>query len=163
MSDQRRQKRGRPKGSGIDDWERLLAIAALMENDPKLLPTTAIKQLGFSDPSTIRRLRDKFRINRAALLRSSETNTDNIHAASSRAASVKRHKSYTDMCPPTPKRFPPQKTARDALKQRHLKRAQDALSEYAHLADCPSSFVNGFQAGIAHCLLQKTQDHGVGH
>lgn len=68
MSDKRRQ-RGRPKGSGINDWERLLTIASLMEKNPKLKVTTAIKELGFTDPSVIRRLRDKFKANRRILQR----------------------------------------------------------------------------------------------
>ena len=68
MSDKRRQ-RGRPKGTGINDWERLLTIASVMEKDPTLKVTTAIKQLGFSDPSVIRRLRDKFKANRKILTR----------------------------------------------------------------------------------------------
>ncbi len=68
MSDKRRQ-RGRPKGTGINDWERLLTIASVMEKDPTLKVTTAIKQLGFTDPSVIRRLRDKFKANRKILTR----------------------------------------------------------------------------------------------
>lgn len=68
MSDKQRQ-RGRPKGSGINDWERLLTIASLMEKNPKLKVTTAIKELGFTDPSVIRRLRDKFKANQRILLR----------------------------------------------------------------------------------------------
>lgn len=54
-------RRGRPKGSGLDDHGQLVAIAALIDQDPELKPTTAIKSLGISDPSTIRRLRDKYR------------------------------------------------------------------------------------------------------
>lgn len=54
-------RRGRPKGSGLDDRGQLLAIADLIAKDPGLKPTTAIKSLGVSDPSTIRRLRDKYR------------------------------------------------------------------------------------------------------
>lgn len=67
MSNTRRQ-RGRPKGSGINDWERLLSIASVMEKNPKLKVTTAIKELGFVDPSVIRRLRDKFKANQHKLL-----------------------------------------------------------------------------------------------
>lgn len=52
--------RGRPKGSGIDDSAQLAAIARLIDADPTLKPTTAIKALGISDPSVIRRLRDKY-------------------------------------------------------------------------------------------------------
>jgi hypothetical protein len=53
-------KRGRPPGTGKNDTDRLQKIAALMAADPALKPTTAIKQIGETDPSTIRRLRDKF-------------------------------------------------------------------------------------------------------
>ncbi len=62
------RQRGRPVGSGIDDWERLLTIASVMSADPRLKVTTAIKELGFTDPSVIRRLRDKFKANRKTLL-----------------------------------------------------------------------------------------------
>lgn len=53
-------RRGRPKGSGIDDSARLDTIARLLAENPSLKPTTAIKSIGISDPSAIRRLRDKF-------------------------------------------------------------------------------------------------------
>jgi hypothetical protein len=53
-------KRGRPPGTGKNDTDRLLKIAALMAADPALKPTTAIKQIGETDPSAIRRLRDKY-------------------------------------------------------------------------------------------------------
>jgi hypothetical protein len=53
-------RRGRPKGSGIDDQQRLIAIARVMTADPRLKTTTAIKAIGITDPSAIRRLRDKF-------------------------------------------------------------------------------------------------------
>jgi hypothetical protein len=56
-------RRGRPRGSGLDDRVSLRAVADLLEADPALKPTTAIKRLGVSDPSTIRRLRDKLRQN----------------------------------------------------------------------------------------------------
>lgn len=54
-------RRGRPKGSGLDDREQLSAIARMLEADPTLKPTTAIKRAGITDPSAIRRLRDKLR------------------------------------------------------------------------------------------------------
>lgn len=53
--------RGRPKGSGIDDEALLREIARLRLADPELRPTTAIKRLGHTNPSTIRRVRDKFK------------------------------------------------------------------------------------------------------
>ncbi|MEZ5774808.1 MAG: hypothetical protein R3D33_08930 [Hyphomicrobiaceae bacterium] len=52
--------RGRPKGSGINDRAILLSIAGLIVDNPTLKRTTAIKQAGITNPSTIRRLRDKF-------------------------------------------------------------------------------------------------------
>jgi hypothetical protein len=54
-------RRGRPRGSGLDDRVQLRRIADLLEADPSLKPTTAIKATGVSDPSTIRRLRDKLK------------------------------------------------------------------------------------------------------
>jgi hypothetical protein len=59
---------GRPKGSGLDDRQQLETIAALLAANPKLKPTTAIRQLGVEDPSVIRRLRDKFRHDQAKLM-----------------------------------------------------------------------------------------------
>lgn len=53
-------RRGRPKGSGIDDQKLLSDMAAMIAAKPDLKPTTAIKALGVTDPSAIRRLRDKF-------------------------------------------------------------------------------------------------------
>lgn len=55
-----RAQRGRPKGSGINDQQRLAEMSRIMGSDPRMRPTTAIKALGITDPSTIRRLRDKF-------------------------------------------------------------------------------------------------------
>jgi hypothetical protein len=60
-SDQSRLTRakGRPKGSGIDDSAELAQVRALLAAEPKLRPTTAIKRLGVTDPSIVRRLRNK--------------------------------------------------------------------------------------------------------
>ena len=54
-------KRGRPKGTGIDDSDRILRLIELLRVHPELRPTTAIRVMGFSDPSAIRRLRDKYK------------------------------------------------------------------------------------------------------
>lgn len=59
---------GRPKGTGLDDRRQLESIAALLAANPKLKPTTAIRALGVEDPSVIRRLRDKFRLEQAKLM-----------------------------------------------------------------------------------------------
>lgn len=53
-------RRGRPKGSGIDDSDRIARLVELLRIRPELKPTTAIRVMGFSDPSAIRRLRDKY-------------------------------------------------------------------------------------------------------
>jgi hypothetical protein len=55
-------RRGRPKGSGLDDRSQLERITGMLEHDPNLKPTTAIKAIGVTDPSTIRRLREKLKI-----------------------------------------------------------------------------------------------------
>lgn len=65
----RKAQRGRPKGTGLDDRARLEAIAALIAANPQLKPTTAIRSLGVTDPSTIRRLRDKFHAARDTLMK----------------------------------------------------------------------------------------------
>ena len=55
----RKPQRGRPIGTGIDDRNRLRELDRIMSIDPATAPTTAIKALGVTDPSTIRRLREK--------------------------------------------------------------------------------------------------------
>jgi hypothetical protein len=68
MSQMTPPRRGRPKGTGIDDRPRLREIAAMIERQPQIRPTTAIKLLGENDPSVIRRLRDKFHAMQAELM-----------------------------------------------------------------------------------------------
>jgi hypothetical protein len=70
-------RRGRPKGSGLDDTDQLKRVARMLEADPGLKPTTAIKAIGISDPSTIRRLRDKLR-GSGADLEDAETGAGNF-------------------------------------------------------------------------------------
>lgn len=57
---QKTAARGRPKGTGLDDAGPLAAMAELIAANPGMKPTTAIKALGITDPSTVRRLRDKY-------------------------------------------------------------------------------------------------------
>jgi hypothetical protein len=63
------RRRGRPKGTGIDDQSVLISIQALMASDRAMKPTTAIKRRGITDPSMIRRLRDKLRSPEPAITR----------------------------------------------------------------------------------------------
>ena len=62
------RKRGRPKGTGINDHETLLKIAGLIATNPKMKRTTAIKEAGITNPSVIRRLRDKYQEQELSLL-----------------------------------------------------------------------------------------------
>jgi hypothetical protein len=55
-------RRGRPKGTGIDDSVRIARLVELLRIQPDLRPTTAIRLMGYSDPSAIRRLRDKYKV-----------------------------------------------------------------------------------------------------
>jgi hypothetical protein len=61
-------RRGRPIGTGIDDSGRIARLAELLKSQPELKPTTAIRAMGFSNPSTIRRLRDKYKAFRKSAL-----------------------------------------------------------------------------------------------
>ena len=60
MSDVPRS-RGRPKGTGIDDQALLARIAAILAREATTKPTTAIRMVGVSDPSVVRRLREKLK------------------------------------------------------------------------------------------------------
>ena len=62
------RKRGRPKGTGINDHETLIKIASFIVANPKMKRTTAIKQAGITNPSVIRRLRDKYQETEQVLL-----------------------------------------------------------------------------------------------
>lgn len=55
-------RRGRPKGTGIDDSDRIARLDELLRVHPEMKPTTAIRLMGYSNPSAIRRLRDKYKI-----------------------------------------------------------------------------------------------------
>ncbi len=57
-----RGRRGRPKGTGIDDGDRIARLAELLRIHPELRPTTAIRAMGIIDPSIVRRIRDKYKI-----------------------------------------------------------------------------------------------------
>jgi hypothetical protein len=57
-----RSRRGRPKGTGIDDSDRIARLAELLRIHPELRPTTAIRAMGIADPSIVRRIRDKYKI-----------------------------------------------------------------------------------------------------
>ena len=56
-----RGRRGRPKGTGIDDSDRIARLVELLRIHPELRPTTAIRAMGIIDPSIVRRIRDKYK------------------------------------------------------------------------------------------------------
>ena len=94
---QTRARRGRPKGSGIDDRQRLDAVARLIASNPALKPTTAIRSLGVSDPSVIRRLRDKFNVVRGELMEELGSST----AGAIRRAAGAERQTRPDVPPPS--------------------------------------------------------------
>ena len=59
--------RGRPRGTGLDDRAVLKSVIELIATHPEMKPTTAIRSVGVSDPSAIRRLRDKFHLTQRSL------------------------------------------------------------------------------------------------
>ncbi len=131
-------RRGRPKGSGLDDNGQLVAIAALIAKDPELKPTTAIKSLGISDPSTIRRLRDKYRkFQSSAEIASSEPRTELDHQPKKSAKSTERVRALSKTTTSAPK-------AHTARQPRSPKPMQAGGSENS-LGE-PSSWLNSWTA-----------------
>ena len=90
-----KSRRGRPKGTGIDDSDRIAQLAELIRNKPDLKPTTAIKTMGITNPSVIRRLRDKYkahlRSNSSAPAFAPVSSGPAAIAAAQRSAAVSRH------------------------------------------------------------------------
>jgi hypothetical protein len=82
MQTMQQPRYGRPRGTGLDDSHQLESLAALLAANPGLKPTTAIRHLGVDDPSAIRRLRDKFRVDQARLMANARNsfrgNGDNV-------------------------------------------------------------------------------------
>jgi len=112
--------RGRPKGTGLDDRAKLRALADMLAADPQLKPTTAIKNLGVTDPSAIRRLRDKLKEMQSAL--EGPKGTERTPRSRSIALRAKAEPTYseepplkTSVCPPRANEFP----AASPAPQRH--------------------------------------------
>lgn len=141
---------GRPRGSGLDDRQRLATIAALLAANPKLKPTTAIRSLGVDDPSVIRRLRDKFRLEQAKLMADARRATHvngarPPHAGSGASASAPAvHRASATPLPPSP-------ASRNALRSD----APGALFEaWCDLAVSAVSAAVEHQSVLAHCWLR---------
>lgn len=100
---QKTAARGRPKGTGLDDAGPLAAITELIAANPGMKPTTAIKALGFSDPSTVRRLRDKYQQRHAPRDEApTQPPTNNVIALKPRSTSAQRPMRPADPDSPRP-------------------------------------------------------------
>ena len=108
--------RGRPAGSGINDTKIIKKITGLMAKDPGLKATTAIKATGITDPSSIRRLRDKLKTGPAAKTPTAKKSKGKPKA---RAAQAEKTAKASAAKTPTPKKKSPVKktvTTRKATK-----------------------------------------------
>ena len=68
MTDTIKRRRGRPKGSEIDDGHQLAQIADILVEGRARNVAAAVRLLAGPDPSLIRRMQRKFRREREALL-----------------------------------------------------------------------------------------------
>jgi hypothetical protein len=124
-----KQSRGRPKGTGLNDAAQLKAIADLMATHPEMKPTTAIKALGISDPSVIRRLRDKFQATEAQLLAELKGTAVPPAEAAGRALEPLPHPSFA--AAPTAARVVPLAGAREGKRTAPVARVAPAPAQSA--------------------------------
>ncbi len=97
---QKTAARGRPKGTGLDDAGPLAAIAELIAANPGMKPTTAIKALGITDPSTVRRLRDKYHQRHAPRATFAAPQANNVIALKTHSVAVRRETPRRPSQPP---------------------------------------------------------------
>ncbi len=97
------RRRGRPKGTGIDDKALLRQITGLMASDLSLKPTTAIKRCGIENPSIVRRLREKLKMEPVV------TRPHKKGQKSNRASEIRRP--VLDPAPPAKSKMEPPRTA----------------------------------------------------
>ncbi|MEN2494194.1 MAG: hypothetical protein TECD_00085 [Hyphomicrobiaceae bacterium hypho_1] len=152
------QLRGRPKGTGIDDWKSLVSIADLIRKNPELRVTTAIKELGFEEPSTIRRLRDKFKRDKGLLFKTLKNKWCNENYCKLSASASINIKNLDNIFFNTNTNI--EKTSNRYI---YFKKAQDALEEYAYIADSQSSLLSGFKANIARTVLNHRHELELSH
>jgi hypothetical protein len=119
-------RRGRPRGSGLDDRVQLRRIAQLLEADPTLKPTTAIKSIGVTDPSTIRRLRDKLKTDHP-----SESAPVGSHSAPARGRSAELFEARPTGRPARPAR-PSGAALAGAMEARTVAVSEEQLAWFAH-------------------------------
>jgi hypothetical protein len=89
---QKSAARGRPKGTGLDDAGSLAAVGKMIAANPGMKPTTAIKALGITNPSAVRRLRDKYQQSVTKPSRPAALPANNVISLSTRTPVV-RHES----------------------------------------------------------------------
>jgi len=78
MNDTPQQRRGRPLGSGIDDDRALSQIADLLFEGRAHNVAAAVRILAGHDPSQIRRLQRKFRLERDVLLAAARSKAEQV-------------------------------------------------------------------------------------
>ncbi|MEQ8813502.1 hypothetical protein [Thalassobaculum sp.] len=66
-------RRGRPQGSGLDDRQTLEKIADFLVRHPASIPTPAMRRVGVTDESAIRRLQRKWKADGAGYLKAART------------------------------------------------------------------------------------------
>jgi hypothetical protein len=146
--------RGRPKGSGIDDEDLLREIARLSLADPELRPTTAIKRLGHTNPSTIRRVRDKFRARGEQIMVSLKRQASELKAAEkAEVARVSRAKrgnaaQATNSVGSIAASEPP------ALSKRAGRAGIDGMESWIDCAGQCTAWMLGSQLALAKCAIE---------
>ena len=78
MNDTSQRSRGRPQGSGIDDDRALSQIADFLVEGRARNVAAAVRILAGHDPSLIRRLQRKFRLERDALLAAARSKAEQV-------------------------------------------------------------------------------------
>ena len=73
-----RGRRGRPKGSAIDDGRALLRVAEFLIEGRARNVAAAVRLLAGHDPSLIRRLQRKFRRDKEALLAAARAQAESL-------------------------------------------------------------------------------------
>ncbi len=76
-----KRKRGRPTGSGIDDSATLEKIAKMIQKNPKLKFATASKQLDRFSDSIIRRMREKWNMQKSMLLADAKAKAEKVRSS----------------------------------------------------------------------------------
>jgi hypothetical protein len=136
MTNQPRQPRGRPKGTGKDDSTALNRVADILLADPSLKGTTAMRRIGVHNASDTRRLQVKWKADGAALL-----------------AAARKRKNEAERARPL------------ADAPRDLSAPMSAIAEFRRATERPLAELlrqqNMIEAGFGplHTLIKQVEDH----